>query len=100
MTTDNTAPVYGSNADAEAWTAGRHPGIRDALLWLTFHHLPPALQQFSRPFYAAAIDLLTAITTDSPELTTALNKLVEAKDSGVRAGIKHSTGSAGSIPRS
>jgi hypothetical protein len=33
------------------------------------------------------------------ELTTALNKLIEAKDSAVRAGIRDSTGRAGSVPR-
>ena len=39
------------------------------------------------------------IETDSPELTTALNTLIQAKDAAVRAGIKASTGRAGSVPR-
>lgn len=91
--------VVGTPEHAEGVTEGRHPGVRDALQWLTFTHLPKALQRYSAPFYAAAVDLVTEIRSDSPELTTALNKLIEAKDSGVRAGIKDSTGRAGSVPR-
>lgn len=89
----------GTREHAEALTKGRHPGVRDALQWLTFSHLPEALQYFSRPFYRAAVALVGQIPTDSPELTTALNKLIEAKDSAVRAGIKNDTGRAGSVPR-
>jgi hypothetical protein len=91
--------VYGSPEHATEVTAGRHPGIRDGLQWLTYAHLPEALQRFSKVFYQAAIDLLERIGTDSPELTTAINKLIEAKDSAVRAGIRHDTGRAGSVPR-
>jgi hypothetical protein len=98
MTDDNAIP-YGSNEDAMQRAEGRHPGVRDAMLWLTFGHLPPALRRYSMPFYGAAANLLSAIGTDSPELTTALNKLVEAKDSAVRAGVKSDHGRAGSVPR-
>lgn len=91
--------VLGTREHAERLTQGRHPGVRDALQWLTYSHLPKALQRYSAPFYAAAVDLITEIGSDSPELTTALNKLIEAKDSAVRAGIKDSTGRAGSVPR-
>ena len=89
----------GTREHAEAITRGRHPGVQDALQWLTFSHLPPALQGFSLPFYQAAVELVTEIAVDSPELTTALNRLIEATDSAVRAGIKAATGRAGSIPR-
>lgn len=91
--------VAGTNAHAEQVTEGRHPGVASALLWLTYAHLPESLQAFSRPFYLAALTLIENIPTDSPELTTALNKLIEAKDSAVRAGIRHQQGRAGSIPR-
>lgn len=91
--------LLGTREHAESITEGRHPGVRDALQWLTFSHLPPALQDYSRPFYQTAVELIVTIWTDSPELTTSLNKLIEAKDSGVRAGIKHDTGRAGSVPR-
>lgn len=91
--------VYGTREHAERITEGRHQAVRDALQWLTFSHLPKALQRFSRPLYLAAVDLVNEIRTDSPELTTALNRLVEAKDSAVRAGIKADTGRAGPVPR-
>ena len=91
--------VLGTREHAERLTQGRHPGVRDALQWLTYSHLPGELQRYSAPFYTAACDLLTEIGTDSPELTTALNKLIEAKDSGVRAGTKDKHGRAGSVAR-
>jgi hypothetical protein len=93
------APVYGTREHADQMTEGRHPGVQSALQWLTFSHLPEALQDFSRPFYRTAVELITYVGTDSAELTTALNKLIEAKDSAVRAGIRHETGRAGSVPR-
>jgi hypothetical protein len=92
------ADVVGTREHAEAVTHGRHPGTRDALQWLTFSHLPDPLKCFSRPFYELAVELIIEIS-DCPELTTALNKIIEAKDSGVRAGIKTVHGRAGSVPR-
>jgi hypothetical protein len=89
----------GTREHAAEITEGRHPGVQDALQWLTFDHLPEALKRFSRPFYQTAVELIIEIGTDSPELTTALNTLISAKDSAVRAGIKHDTGRAGSVPR-
>lgn len=90
---------YGSPEFAYVVTEGRHPGVRDALQWLTFTHLPGQLQKFSEIFFTAALCVIQTITTDSPELTTSLNRIIEAKDSGVRAGIRHDTGRAGSVPR-
>ena len=98
-TPGNPAAQLGTREHAEALTAGRHPGVRDALQWLTYSHLPLALRRFSEPFYATAVELVIEIRVDSPELTTALNRLVEAKDSAVRAGIRADTGRAGSVPR-
>lgn len=97
--TPGPASIVGTNEHAIRITEGRHPGVQGALLWLTFAHLPESLRPYSRPFYEAAVEVLAAIGLDSPELTTALNKLIEAKDSAVRAGIRHQTGRAGSIPR-
>jgi len=93
------ADTLGTREHAERITQGRHPGVCDALQWLTFSHLPPQLQRYSRPFYQTGVELVGWITTDSPELTTALNKLIAAKDNAMRAGIKHDTGRAGSVPR-
>jgi len=92
-------PGVGTPEHAASVTEGRHPGVRDGLQWLTYAHLPPALRPFSAPFYVAAVALVQRVTTDSPELTTAINHLIAAKDSAVRAGIRHQTGRAGSIPR-
>lgn len=89
----------GTAEHAAAVTQGRHPDVRDALQWLTFAHLPEALQVYSLPFYVAAVEVVQEVATDSPELTTALNLLVTAKDSAMRAGIRHTTGRAGSVPR-
>lgn len=91
--------IFGSAEHAASVTTGRHPAIQDGLQWLTFAHLPGTLQRFSEVFYIAAVSILARVTTDSPELTTSINRLIEAKDSAVRAGIRHSTGRAGSIPR-
>lgn len=88
----------GTREHAAEITRNRHAGVRDGLQWLTFSHLPVALQNYSRPFYLAAVEIIGSCN-DSPELTTALNKLIEAKDSAVRAGIKTDTGRAGSVPR-
>lgn len=97
MTT--TDPAFGSPEHATLVTENRQPGIRDGLQWLAFTHLPEQLQEFSEPFYTAAVEIILTVTTDSPELTTALNGLITAKDSAVRAGIRHNTGRAGSVPR-
>lgn len=89
----------GTREHALAVTKGRHPGVRDALQWLAFAHLPEALQNYSRPFYQTAVEMILNIATDSPELTTSLNKMIGAKDWAVRAGIKHDTGHAGPVSR-
>ena len=93
------ADIFGTREHAEQVTARRHPGIRDALQWLCFSHLPPALQNYAAPFYTTGVELVAAVSVDCPELTTALNRLIEAKDSAVRAGIKNDTGRAGPVPR-
>lgn len=90
---------YGSAEHAAKITAGRHPGVQTALAWLAFTHLPVTLQRLSRPIYAAACDLLARIASDSAELVTALNRLVEAKDWMVRAGIRSDEGKPGPVPR-
>lgn len=95
----DAARVPGTREHAEKVTKGRHPGVRDALQWLAFSHLPEQLREFSAPFYNAAVELVRTITADSPELTTALNRMVEAKDWAVRSGIKDRYGQAGPVSR-
>lgn len=93
--------VYGSREHASMVTESYHPAIQDYLQWLTFAHLPEALQPFSEPFYTAGVALLDTIPaqTAGEEVTLTLRTLVDAKDWAVRAGIRSQTGRAGSIPR-
>lgn len=93
------ADQIGTPEHAAQITEDRHPGVQTALAWLCFSHLPPALRDYSRPFYETAADLIVVIDRDSAELTIALNKLVEAKDWAVRAGIRAAQGKPGPVPR-
>lgn len=97
-TPPDPSTVLGTREHAEHLTKLRLPAVRDALQWLTFAHLPEPLQNYARPFYQTAVELITSIK-DSPELTHALNGLITAKDWAVRAGIRNDTGRAGSVPR-
>jgi hypothetical protein len=54
------------------------------LKWFAWTHLPEHLQGVSRPF-ADLADQLCAVVQPGPERTVALRKLLEAKDSAVRA---------------
>lgn len=99
MNYEDQSFVPGTREHAERVTEGRHPGVRSALQWLAYSHLPQELQAFSVPFYATAVELVRTITMDSPELTTALNKLIEAKDWSVRAGIRDRHGRPGPVAR-
>lgn len=47
-------------------------------------HLPPHLQQISKPFGELAVTIVNS-TPRNPERTVALRKLLEAKDAAVRA---------------
>ena len=62
------------------------------LQFFAFAHLPPELQQVSRPF----CDLATTVVEHlprNPERTVALRKLLEAKNCAVRAHLyKDQTG--------
>lgn len=51
-----------------------------------YEHLPPNLQKVSKPFCDMAKDLDERLP-NNPEKTTALRKLLEAKDCAVRAAI-------------
>ena len=54
------------------------------LKWFAWSHLPPHLQETSKPFSELA-DLIVATIDGGPERTVALRKLLEAKDAAVRA---------------
>lgn len=54
------------------------------LQFFQFNHLPEHLQNVSKPFGLLAFDLCKLLPKN-PERTTALRKLLEAKDCAVRA---------------
>lgn len=54
------------------------------LQFFTYEHLPPHLQECSKPFCELA-QRIVATAPMNPERTEALRKLLEAKDCAVRA---------------
>ena len=67
--------------------SGAPPVAEEPMLqWFTFAHLPPALQDASRPFCALA-EKIAAEYPRNAERTVALRKLLECKDAAVRSKI-------------
>jgi len=54
------------------------------LQFFEYAHLPPHLQVVSKPFGELAMELARTLPSN-PESTTALRKLLEAKDCAVRS---------------
>ena len=54
------------------------------LQFFAWAHLPPRLQDASRPFGDLAVCIVNALPAN-PERTVALRKLLEAKDAAVRS---------------
>ncbi len=67
-----------------------HPATLAALEWFGYGHLPEHVQVVSEPFSVLAHSLVAHLhaTSAGAELTTALRKLIEAKDCAVRAALK------------
>ena len=85
MDTKASAPGEpGSRQFMQHVAAGRHPGTVSLMRYFVHAHLPEPLRAVSEPFGHLARTLLDMLP-DSAELTTALRKLVEAKDCAVRA---------------
>ena len=61
-----------------------HPAISHVLRFFDYAHLPPRLQDVSKPFCDLAKQVAER-APDSQETTVALRKLLEAKDAAVRA---------------
>jgi hypothetical protein len=55
--------------------------------YFSFEHLPPDLQDVSRPFCQLA-GLISKTLPDCDQKTVSLQKLLEAKDAGVRAAME------------
>jgi len=58
------------------------------LQFFEYAHLPNDLQAISKEFHQLAYDLVEKLPRN-PERTTALRKLLEAKDCAVRAALFH-----------
>lgn len=56
------------------------------LQFFQYKHLPTDLQEISKPFSEMA-DFIVKTLPSNPESTTALRKLLEAKDCAVRAKV-------------
>lgn len=63
----------------------RHPAVAGLLKYFAWAHLPPKLQEVSRPFGELAERV--ADLPSGPEVTVSLRKLLEAKDCAVRAAL-------------
>jgi hypothetical protein len=64
----------------------RHPSVENVVKWIDHAHLPEGLmREVSEKFTIIKDDLLSAIESDSPEVTAGFRKLLEAKDCFVRA---------------
>lgn len=73
--------------DAVDWSvwSDRHPSVQRLRRLFEYNHLPPRLQNVSRPFALAALSMFDVGVPDCPELTEALRKLWEAKNLAVVA---------------
>lgn len=63
---------------------GQNPQTEPLMQFFSYLHLPENLQTISRPFGELAHRLMNDLPRN-PERTTALRKLLEAKDCAVRA---------------
>ena len=67
-----------------------HPAQAQLLAYFDYGHLPPHLAGVARIFHDAAHETVDAVgqsPTGGAEATTALRKLLEAKDCAVRAAL-------------
>jgi hypothetical protein len=68
-----------------------HPSITALLAFFRYEHLPPHLQEVSKPFGDLARRLVSSdpdgLGLEGAEVTVALRKLLEAKDCAVRAKV-------------
>lgn len=74
------------NLDVQTTPDGRLRDKEHIEQFFAFAHLPPAMQEVSRPFGELAARIIDNLPRN-PERTVALRKLLEAKDAAVRAAI-------------
>ncbi|MGE0493275.1 MAG: hypothetical protein AB7S38_28970 [Vulcanimicrobiota bacterium] len=64
-----------------------HPATAMVFEFFAYEHLPPHLQEVSKPCAELAQKVATDLV-DDPEVTVGLRKLLEAKDCFVRAAVR------------
>jgi hypothetical protein len=64
-----------------------HPAINNLMRFFAYEHLPPRLQEVSKPIAELAHEMASSLQS-SAELTAGLRKLLEAKDCFVRAALE------------
>lgn len=86
--TNETDPTPAQNAieRIEAEDANQAQPQESLLQFFVYGHLPPHLQEISKPFADLARMIFDNLPRN-PERTVALRKLLEAKDCAVRANI-------------
>lgn len=89
----NDVPEYGSRAYFETLAAGRNPAVAGLLRHFGWTHLADSLRDVSAALGVTAMRV-AELLPDSPELTVALRKLIEAKDCAVRAAVDAKFGAA------
>lgn len=63
-----------------------HASVWNVYQFFQYDHLPPHLQEMSKPFCLLANDIISQCGGNGgAELTVALRKLLESKDAAVRA---------------
>jgi hypothetical protein len=65
----------------------RHPAVASLLRFFQYEHLPRHLAEVSKPFALLAYQVADELPSGA-ETTTALRKLLEAKDCAVRAALE------------
>lgn len=82
----SSAPKTDRDHYVASITRDRHPGVRDLMRWFRYEHLTRSPRSTSAECERLAIEMIEELP-DSPELTTGLRKLLEAKDCFVRAAL-------------
>ena len=83
---DTPSIATGSNSPLDPCHGG-DPILR----WFAYEHLPEKLQETSKPFGDLAYEIVDTLPY-GPERSTALRKLLEAKDAAVRAKLDKDNG--------
>ncbi len=81
-----TVPSWGNLASETGRVDFAHPEHIEQ--FFTYAHLPPHLQEVSKPFGDLA-EWIVATLPPNPERIVALRKLLECKDAAVRARLAH-----------